>query len=143
MRPRRTIVTVSNSYDVLGRLASVTDGEGYITQYAYNGNGTLQSRTAAYNTTDASTTHYDYDLAGRVADVTGREKAVVTHDDPRPGDVLRLSADVTQARTLLGFDPHVELTDGLRRLLDWYRGQPASPEQLLEQELVRNWEARA
>jgi UDP-glucose 4-epimerase len=78
-------------------------------------------------------------LAQHVAAVTGRRDAVIEHDQPRPGDVNRLVADVTRARTLLGFEPQVSLSEGLQRLLRWYRDQPKSPEELLEQEILHNW----
>jgi UDP-glucose 4-epimerase len=79
------------------------------------------------------------ELAGAVAAVAGRDAEIV-HDQPRPGDVLRLCADMTQARTLLGHENRVELAEGLRLLLDWYRQQPIAPEDLLRSEVVRNWE---
>lgn len=79
------------------------------------------------------------DLARHVAIVAGRPDAAVQHDQPRPGDVLRLYADTLGAKTLLGYAPRVSLTEGLGLLLDWYRAQLATPEQLLEQEVVHNW----
>jgi UDP-glucose 4-epimerase len=78
------------------------------------------------------------DLAVAVAATVGRPPEVV-HDGPRPGDVLRLYADVSRARTLLGYEARVSLRDGLARLLDWYRARNVSPEDLLRQEIVRNW----
>jgi UDP-glucose 4-epimerase len=83
------------------------------------------------------------DLATTVAQIAGRREAVVQHDDPRPGDVLRLYADVSQARAVLGYEARVPLADGLQRLLAWYRAQQLSPEQLLEHEVVRNWDLKA
>lgn len=79
------------------------------------------------------------DLARTVAGVAGREPEV-QHDRPRPGDVLRLCADVSFARERLGYAPTVDLREGLRRLLTWYQEQGASPEELLEREIVHNWE---
>jgi UDP-glucose 4-epimerase len=79
------------------------------------------------------------DLAKTVASVTGRPNAEIVHDEPRPGDVYRLIADVSRARALLGFEPRVSMADGLQRLLQWYRDQKKSPEELLAQEVVRNW----
>jgi UDP-glucose 4-epimerase len=79
------------------------------------------------------------ELAKTVAAVTGKPNAEIVHDEPRPGDVYRLIADVSRARALLGFEPRVSMTDGLERLLQWYRDQKKSPEELLEQEVVRNW----
>ena len=79
-------------------------------------------------------------LVREVAAVVGRPDAAVIHDDPRPGDVLRLCADTTKARQLLGFEPRVTLREGLTRLRNWYLSQGQPPEALLEQEIVRNWE---
>jgi len=80
------------------------------------------------------------ELAREVAAVVGWPDAAVIHDGPRPGDVLRLCADTTKARQLLGFEPQVTLREGLSRLRDWYLSLGQSPEALLEQEVVRNWE---
>jgi UDP-glucose 4-epimerase len=79
------------------------------------------------------------DLARQIADVTGRPDAIVQHDTPRPGDVLRLYADMTHAREAVGYTPTIPLSEGLKRLLAWYRAQGASPERLLESEVVHNW----
>jgi UDP-glucose 4-epimerase len=79
------------------------------------------------------------DLAAHVARVVGRPDAAIDHHRPRPGDVPRLCADISRARALLGFDPRVNLEDGLHGLLQWYRDQRVSAEQLLEQEVVHNW----
>ena len=82
------------------------------------------------------------DLAGAVAQTTGRRDAQVVHDDPRPGDVLRLCADMSQARDLLGYATRIPLGEGLTHLLDWYRAQGASPDELLRNEVVRNWDVK-
>jgi UDP-glucose 4-epimerase len=79
-------------------------------------------------------------LAEEVGGVCG-QTPVVEHIERRPGDVLRLCADSTLARELLGFEPRVSLREGLARLRDWYVGLGQSPEELLEQEVVRNWQA--
>jgi UDP-glucose 4-epimerase len=41
----------------------------------------------------------------------------VTHVDPRAGDIRESVADVEKARTKLGYEPTVGLTDGLKRYL--------------------------
>lgn len=79
------------------------------------------------------------ELATTVARVAGRADAHVVHDIQRPGDVLRLGADMARAHELLGYQASISLEEGLRRLLEWYRTQPASPEELLRQEIVHNW----
>ena len=78
-------------------------------------------------------------LAERVSAVAGRPDATVRHDLQRPGDVLRLCADVSFARTLLNYHPRVSLDDGLRRLLSWYQAQRETPEEMLARELVHGW----
>jgi UDP-glucose 4-epimerase len=82
------------------------------------------------------------DLARTVAEITRRPDAAIVHDEPRPGDVLRLFADMSQARALLGYEPRIPLADGLRQLLSWYRAQNVSPEELLRDEVVRNWDLK-
>jgi UDP-glucose 4-epimerase len=80
------------------------------------------------------------DLAGEVATVAGCPDAAVTHEMPRPGDVLRLYADTARARQLLGFEARVTLREGLSRLRDWYMALGQSVQELLRDEVVRNWE---
>ena len=82
------------------------------------------------------------DLARLVSQAAGRPDAEIIHDDPRPGDVLRLCADMSQARSLLGYEVRVPLAEGLTQLLAWYRAQGASPEELLRNEVVRNWDVK-
>jgi UDP-glucose 4-epimerase len=79
------------------------------------------------------------DLARLVAEAVGRPDAEIVHDRPRPGDVPRLCADVSRAKSLLAYEPQVSLDEGLRRLVQWYRQQRKTPEQLLEQEVLHNW----
>jgi UDP-glucose 4-epimerase len=80
------------------------------------------------------------DLAAAVSMVTGHRAPRVTYEPSRPGDVLRLCANASKAEELLGYRPTVSLEKGLRHLLDWYRLQGTSPEDLLRDEVVRSWE---
>jgi UDP-glucose 4-epimerase len=82
------------------------------------------------------------ELAATIAQTLDQPQADILHVEPRPGDVLRLLADSSKARKLLHFEPTVTLRDGLTRLRDWYSAQGKSPEELLQQEVVRNWEPR-
>ncbi len=83
------------------------------------------------------------DLAGEIARAAGRPEAAIVHDRPRPGDVLRLYADMSLAKQLLAYEPTVSFADGLARLRGWYESQGVSPEALLEEETVRNWQVEA
>jgi len=44
----------------------------------------------------------------------------------RQGDVKDSQADITKARTRLGYEPTVDLEEGLRRTLDWFRRDRAA-----------------
>ncbi len=46
--------------------------------------------------------------------------AEVSHSSPRQGDIRRSLADITKARTLLGYEPSHRAADGLTHALDWY-----------------------
>jgi nucleoside-diphosphate-sugar epimerase len=41
--------------------------------------------------------------------------------EARPGDVRHSQADISKARRLLGYEPRVSFTDGLRDTVEWYR----------------------
>jgi CDP-glucose 4,6-dehydratase len=41
-----------------------------------------------------------------------------------PGEIDRQWVDCTKLRELTGWEPQVELEEGLRRTVDWYRGHP-------------------
>jgi len=61
------------------------------------------------------------------------------HAEPRPADVRRHWADVQRARTMLGFAADVEIEEGLRRYLAWFRETYPDPGACLGNDVVRNW----
>ena len=80
------------------------------------------------------------ELAREVANVVGHPDAEVIYDAPRPGDVLRLYSDTALAEQILGFEPRVSMHQGLTQLRAWYLSQSQSPQELLEQEILHNWQ---
>ena len=52
--------------------------------------------------------------------VTGNFQVTARHEPPRAGDVRDSLADLTRARTLLGYEPRVGLEEGLRLTFDWW-----------------------
>jgi nucleoside-diphosphate-sugar epimerase len=44
-----------------------------------------------------------------------------SYGPPRHGDVKDSLADITRARTLLGYEPSVSLEEGLKKTIEWYR----------------------
>jgi UDP-glucuronate 4-epimerase len=45
---------------------------------------------------------------------------VLDRQPMQPGDVLCTYADIAKARRLLGYDPQVQIEDGIRRFVDWF-----------------------
>ncbi|MCC6695115.1 MAG: GDP-mannose 4,6-dehydratase [Candidatus Hydrogenedentes bacterium] len=65
------------------------------------------------------------ELAQIIADLMGKHVTVLTEADrlrPKRSEILRVEADSTKARTLLGWEPQIELEEGLRRTIDWVTG---------------------
>lgn len=65
-------------------------------------------------------------LAELVCDAVGVDSDIV-HAEERPGDIRHSLADVTKARSKLGFEPTVDLEHGLRRTLAHRRTRQPSP----------------
>lgn len=53
----------------------------------------------------------------------GKDARIVWRESQQ-GDVERTWADVTKAKTLLGFEPTVSVETGVRRFVDWYMNEP-------------------
>ena len=45
-----------------------------------------------------------------------------------------------EAEKILGFKPEISMTEGLKQLKAWYETQSRSPQELLAEEIVYNWE---
>ena len=58
--------------------------------------------------------------SGLRAIVPSVEHAAPIHEGFRQGDIHRSSANISDARRLLGFEPSVRLADGLAEALQWY-----------------------
>lgn len=58
-----------------------------------------------------------------IGDILGRTVAA-THEAPRAGDIRHSLADISAARTVLGYAAAVSFVEGLRTTIDWYRSRP-------------------
>jgi len=58
-------------------------------------------------------------LAAHIIDACAKKMKPV-HVGPRMAEVDRLCADASMAKNLLGWEPKVELTEGLSKFIDWY-----------------------
>ena len=58
---------------------------------------------------------------------SGLEPPVV-YQAPRPGDVLHSLAEISAARSLLGFVPSVSMEEGLKVYMSWAAAEAANTE---------------
>jgi UDP-glucuronate 4-epimerase len=49
------------------------------------------------------------------------KKAIIDRQPAQPGDVPLTFADVTKAKTQLGYDPKVKIEEGIRRFAEWFQ----------------------
>jgi nucleoside-diphosphate-sugar epimerase len=62
------------------------------------------------------------ELAERILRLAGSKSEIAFR--PLPEDDPRVrQPDITRARTQLGWEPRVDVEEGLRRTIDWYRGR--------------------
>ena len=59
----------------------------------------------------------------RLIEAAVRKKAQVRRLPEQPGDVPVTCADISKAKRLLGYDPQVNIEEGLRRFVEWFRTQ--------------------
>jgi nucleoside-diphosphate-sugar epimerase len=59
-------------------------------------------------------------LLDELKSLTGKSDVVANHTAPRAGDVKHSLADISRARSLLGFEPRVDLRAGLQLTIDWW-----------------------
>lgn len=60
------------------------------------------------------------DLAEAVRQATGSRSEIAVEPGPSYGYLV---ADISRARAELGYEPHVDLAEGLKRYVDWYRAE--------------------
>lgn len=62
------------------------------------------------------------ELARMVVEAVGVDLEPI-HAEPRPGDVRHSYADISRARSLLGWEPRVSLEEGVRETVEWFRAR--------------------
>jgi nucleoside-diphosphate-sugar epimerase len=60
------------------------------------------------------------ELAKKILALTGSPSEIVFNPLPVDDPKVR-QPDIARARVLLGWEPRVELDEGLRRTIDWFR----------------------
>ena len=61
------------------------------------------------------------ELLAELKELTGKQDVTVEYLEPRVGDVRHSLADITLARELLGYESKVDLREGLKRTIDWWK----------------------
>jgi len=59
-------------------------------------------------------------LLAELKSLTGKSDVLANYTAPRAGDVKHSLADISRARSLLGFEPRVDLRAGLQLTIDWW-----------------------
>jgi UDP-glucose 4-epimerase len=60
------------------------------------------------------------DVANLILDISGHRPEEVRYDRSKPEGPLSRALDIRRARMLLGWEPLVDLEEGLRRTIDWH-----------------------
>ncbi len=60
-------------------------------------------------------------LLHELKDLIGCVDVVANYRDARLGDVRHSLADITRAKQMLGFEPVIDLREGLQRTVDWWK----------------------
>lgn len=85
----------------------------------------MQSETSSgrtYNIGNPRSTVTVSNLARMVRDIAGSKSPIVFKPMNHTDVTLRIP-DISSARTDLGYEPMIELEEGLRRTIDWYRAR--------------------
>ena len=51
------------------------------------------------------------------------KKAIIDRQPSQPGDVPITFANIAKARSLLGYNPHIKIEQGVPRFIDWFRNR--------------------
>lgn len=60
------------------------------------------------------------ELISLLEDTLGR-RAEIDWQPPQPGDVPQTFADITKARRLFGYNPQIQIEEGIKRFVAWFR----------------------
>lgn len=59
------------------------------------------------------------ELAHLIGKLVGKEVTLI-FNNPKPGDIRRLAADISKAKTLIHYEPQISLEQGLKKCIYWY-----------------------
>lgn len=68
----------------------------------------------------SGTVHKLKDIIRIMQDIIGKNRAEISYEDSKSGDVPATHANIGKARRVLGYTPEVDIKEGIRRFVDWY-----------------------
>ena len=80
------------------------------------------------------------ELAKKITKMIGAGTAEIKYTPDRPGDVGRLYADSSKFKNISKWHPEIKLDDGLSKTIHFFKTHPTGIENLMKDELGRNWE---
>ncbi len=72
-----------------------------------------------YNLGESRTTSLK-ELIRMIEECLGKKAKILTME-PQPGDVSITYADITKAKRLLNYQPKIEMGEGIKRFIEWYK----------------------
>ncbi len=78
-------------------------------------------------------------IAEIVLNLLGKAELRPEHTKRRPGDVLRHYADISKAKTLLGFEPKIGIEEGIKEYIEWIANRNIDPREYLKKHEIFNW----
>jgi CDP-glucose 4,6-dehydratase len=110
--PERDFLYVEDAVEAYLRLAEALDGEG--------------ARGEAFNA-GGGRPHAVRDVVARICAIAGTDVEPDVRGSGTPdGEIDRQYVDASKLRGLTGWQPRVDLDDGLRRTVEWYRAHPSA-----------------
>lgn len=79
-------------------------------------------------------------ITEKILDMTEASSSGIKYTKNRPGDVLRLYADITAFKKLTNWRPRVSFEEGLQKTINWFKSRPEGAQSLLNEEKGINWE---
>ncbi len=79
------------------------------------------------------------EIANLLLKLLGREDLGIEWQAERPGDVHRHFADVTRLKQATGYKPSIDIGQGLKLYIDWFKNEYPDAQKLLAECQTHNW----
>ena len=80
------------------------------------------------------------EIANIVIETSGVTDLKPFFGKPRPGDIRRHYADITMAKQKLGFKPEVNISEGIKSYIQWFKADHRNLEEYPGEEDIYNWQ---